>query len=393
MLPFLKAAPFAVLLLTALVPAHAEPTDPDPATRQAVLAQIKKWDAAQVAGDAAAVANIYMPQFTYGGQQPTSRAQMLAQSAAEFKQVHFPTWTTTVVSLKQSDGKVIEISHTSASAALTDPKGKKHTFHNIVQGTDRTTWVQSGGTWRVADTWHTSASEILNDLQRAAPDGKPGVAADSFDGTPGMPLRGQKGGTGWAGPWLGTGPTITPVGLSDPSEKLKVGAHATDSRLAGGDQLTAGRNLAFLLGADGTTEWISFIIARTSGAMKAYGGLTFALEGGLFVGDTGDDRWGMDTAGTDVRIDAGPVKNGKATFLVVRADFKPGTDTFTLYQDPTPGLDAPDVKGVVKSDLKQPPTSLVELVFGNFNPVGLQAYTIGDLRLGPTFASVSPARP
>lgn len=91
--------------------------------------------------------------------------------------------------------------------------------------------------------------------------------------------------------------------------------------------------------------------------------------------------------------DAGPIVNGRATFLVVRADFKSGTDTFTLYQDPTPGLASPNVPGVVKSDIKQTPTSLIELVFGSFNRTGDQVYTVGNLRLGTTYEAVAPSAP
>jgi len=72
-------------------------------------------------------------------------------------------------------------------------------------------------------------------------------------------------------------------------------------------------------------------------------------------------------------------------YLVVRADFLPGNDTFTLYQNPTPGLAAPDVSGVVKTDLNQAATSAVQLAYGNGN-----TYTVDEVRLGSTYAAVAP---
>ena len=217
-------------------------------------------------------------------------------------------------------------------------------------------------------------------------------AVDTFDYALGSPLASQGGGTGWATPWDGDAATVVTAVPTDPKRKLPSGGHGVGVQAATGQYLTANRGTAFTFGLPGTTEWFSFTIVRVfsagAGTPPPYGGLALGRRRGLTVGDLGDGRWGMDTSGPpalDHVVDVGRVSDNIPVFLVLRADFRDDGDKFTLYQNPTPGLKAPNVPGVIKTDLTLDPTNTVEIVYGNGN-----AYVLGALRLGKTYAAVAP---
>lgn len=220
------------------------------------------------------------------------------------------------------------------------------------------------------------------------------AAFDDFNHFPGLPLSGQGGGTGWASPWSGSGATTADRKLSDRTGALSVRPTSVAVRAGAGEFLSVSRTTAAVYGQPSTTEWFSFTIARTGSAPSAaappaYGGVVVGASPSLFIGDTGSGHWGMDTSGPpalkDV-VDAGPITDNVPTFLVVRADFRAEATRLTLYQNPRPGLAAPDVPGVVKSDLTLTPARSVTITYGNGS-----AYVLGALRLGRSYAAVSPA--
>ena len=222
------------------------------------------------------------------------------------------------------------------------------------------------------------------------------AASDDFNQFPGISLNGQKGGTGWASPWTGEGATTADRKLSDPTGALPARPTAVAVRAGSGEFLSVSRTTTLPYGQPGTTEWFSFPIVRTgsrTGAADppAYGGVAVGGSPSLFIGDTGSGHWGMDTSGPpalkDV-VDAGPIADNVPTFLVVRADFQAGATRLTLYQNPRPGLAAPNVPGVVKSDLTLSPARSVTITYGNGS-----AYALGALRLGRSYAAVAPASP
>ena len=226
----------------------------------------------------------------------------------------------------------------------------------------------------------------------------PSHAQAAFDGNhlPGLRLSGQGGGTGWASAWSGTGAAVADRKLSDPTGRLSTPPSSVTIQAEGGDFLSISRRTAFEYGQPGTTEWFSFVIVRTRanpGATTppAYGGLAVGGNPSLFIGDPGDGHWGMDTSGPPAlkgAVDAGPIADNVPTFLVVRADFRAGAARLTLYQNPKPGLPAPNVLGVVKTDLALTPGHSVTLTYGNGS-----AYALGALRLGRSYAAVAPAVP
>ncbi len=220
------------------------------------------------------------------------------------------------------------------------------------------------------------------------------AALDDFNQFPGVPLSGQNGGAGWASPWSGSGATTADRKLSDRTGALSVRPTSVAVRAGAGEFLSVSRTTATAYGQPGTTEWFSFTIVRTGSnpsafTPPAYGGVTVGGGPSLFIGDTGSRHWGMDTSGPpalkDV-VDAGPITDNVPAFLVVRADFGAGATRLTLYQNPRPGLAAPDVRGVVKTDLTLTPARSVTITYGNGS-----AYVLGALRLGRSYAAVAPA--
>ena len=219
------------------------------------------------------------------------------------------------------------------------------------------------------------------------------IAADSFDYPAGVPLNSQNGGTGWASPWITPNVTVIPSKTTPFLGKLVATGNAIGVFADTNQFLTADRTSSFTFGQPGTTEWFSFLITRVhfnaaATNPPAYGGLTVGGYHGLFVGDTGSGRWGMDNAGKSLQgfVNAGRVTEDAPTFLVLRADFHSDSDKFTLYENPTPGLAEPDIPGVVKQDIEVGPSVLVQFAYGNGN-----AYVVDELRLGLTYADVAPS--
>ena len=84
-----------------------------------------------------------------------------------------------------------------------------------------------------------------------------------------------------------------------------------------------------------------------------------------------------------------PIIQGTAAFVAIEFQFNAdpqAPDTATVFFDPTPGLAAPDVPGLVKSDVNFGPV-------GDFFLLGANgmAFSFDPLRVGDTFADVAPA--
>jgi hypothetical protein len=110
------------------------------------------------------------------------------------------------------------------------------------------------------------------------------------------------------------------------------------------------------IGANGTTTWISFLLRPEAIDSIAGSRLTLSLDAtlsiGLGIADTNYSIEGFN--GFNPVASSTPAIVGTTVLLVVEAEFNPlasGNDTFMLFVNPTPGLSAPDVAGVTKSDL------------------------------------------
>ena len=226
------------------------------------------------------------------------------------------------------------------------------------------------------------------------------LAYEGFDYAVGSDVSGQSGGTGFSGPWAPGGFNAS---ISDHLD-VAAGSVPFGLLLTNGNRAASGptnaiagvtRPLAVPVGADGTTRYFSVVLRPEgtlgAGAFNGFFGVTLesAGEPELYFGKPGDGAIGQYVV--EDRGGAGQVSSGvaavvgQAALLVLKAQFNAGNDVFTLYVNPTPGAPEP-VAGAVKSD-------------SNVGPVtGLTVYSTGafsvdELRMGDTFADVTPAVP
>ncbi len=157
----------------------------------------------------------------------------------------------------------------------------------------------------------------------------------------------------------------------------------------------ATRNLTQQLGTDNTTAYVSVLLrpqgTLNAGVFNGFFGITLAGSPAneLFVGKPGGgavEEWVIEHRGGFGQVASGvPTIVGQTALLVVRADFLPGNDLFTLYTDPVPG-DPEPASGVVKADLN----------LGAVTRVGIYstgAFSVDEIRVGATYADVTPRSP
>lgn len=153
------------------------------------------------------------------------------------------------------------------------------------------------------------------------------------------------------------------------------------------------RSLAGPLGASSTTVYVSFLIQPNgtlgNGVFNGFFGLTLngSLGNDLFIGKPGDGadkQYVLETRGGVGQVASNtPAEVGKTALLVVKAEFLPGIDIFTLYTNPVPGAPEP-ATGVIKTDLYLGTVSTI----GSYSS---GAFSIDEIRIGTTYADVTPA--
>ena len=112
------------------------------------------------------------------------------------------------------------------------------------------------------------------------------------------------------------------------------------------------------------------------------------FDGGLYIGLTGGPQglgppstdWAL--AGGSVALSNVPAVYGVNNFFVLHASFLPGDDRYDLYVNSVPGQ-LPATPNATKADIDLQP-SILYLEDGN------GSITIDELRIGTTFADVSP---
>ncbi|HUK53991.1 MAG TPA: hypothetical protein VL099_11935 [Candidatus Binatia bacterium] len=153
------------------------------------------------------------------------------------------------------------------------------------------------------------------------------------------------------------------------------------------------RNLEQTLGADGTTVYVSFLLEPrgklNDGVFDGFFGVTLngSLGNDLFIGKPGGGATGqyvLETRGGFGQVPSGTATVvGRAVLLVVKAQFRPGNDLFTLYVDPKAGGSEP-ATSVVKADLD----------LGTVDHIGVYstgAFAVDEIRIGTAFTDVVPA--
>jgi hypothetical protein len=154
------------------------------------------------------------------------------------------------------------------------------------------------------------------------------------------------------------------------------------------------RNLRQPLGADNTTVYASFLLqprgTLNNGIYGGFFGVTLngSLGNDLFVGKPGGGASGqyvLENRGGYGQVPSGVTAVvGRTALLVVKAEFRPGNDGFSLYVNPKPEHPEP-TSGAVKADLD----------LGTVRDIGIYsagAFAVDEIRIGTAFADVVPAR-
>ena len=217
------------------------------------------------------------------------------------------------------------------------------------------------------------------------------IAHESF--TASFPVYANSG-VGFAGPWAQGGFNAFASGYTLRERSLCYRGLDTDGGSVSGDAFSAIngtiRGLAQPLGADNTTVYLSFRIqprgTLNDGIFNGFFGLTLngSLFNDLFIGKPGGgvlEQYVLENRGGFGQVPSGvPTVVGKTSLLVVKAQFMPGNDVFTLYVDPAPGKPEP-ASSVVKTDVD----------LGTVSKIGIYstgAFAIDEIRIGTTFADV-----
>ena len=223
-----------------------------------------------------------------------------------------------------------------------------------------------------------------------------GADAAVYDGmnyTPGAALQSENGGTGWSNSWQASANYVATSGSLSFEGLVTSGNKVSFSQpdLSGDEaERTVGAPNDF--GAAGTTTWVS-ILVRPDQAVGAgsNGGGEFSLDIDNFVVGQpaiSDTDYSLGAGGLDPASTV-PIVAGQTAFLVIEMQFNASTsanDTISLFVNPTPGLAAPDVPAVTLSNTNLS-NNITDLAFYAANN---EAVSFDELRLGDTFADVSP---
>ena len=219
------------------------------------------------------------------------------------------------------------------------------------------------------------------------------IAYEGF--SPSFPIY-ANGGTGFNGPWTQGGFNAFASGYTPTDSSLCVGKLRTGGGSISGGAFSAIngaiRSLALPLGQNNTTVYLSFLIrpqgTLNKGLFGGFFGLTLngSLGNDLFIGKPGGgaaEQYVLEARGGSGQVTSGTsAEVGRTAFLVVKAEFLPGHDVFTLYTNPSP-RDPEPASGATKTDLD----------LGVVSKVGIYStgdFAVDEIRMGTAFADVVP---
>jgi hypothetical protein len=222
------------------------------------------------------------------------------------------------------------------------------------------------------------------------------IAYEPFDYPTHAPLVGQTNGIGFSSGWLPGGFNATLFDLFTmergalpyPALATKGTNHVSGATPPDGTPGIAGvgRVFATNLAAGGATYYLSFL-HRPDGE-EEYASVVIGTGQGkeLSIGKSGSMRqYHISQRGGTGRVLSGvEAVVGKTMFLVVKMEFREGPDRFTLYMNPTPGKPEP-VSETVKEDLDLEQADMIFLY-------SRAAWSVDEIRLGTTWADVTPAQ-
>lgn len=199
----------------------------------------------------------------------------------------------------------------------------------------------------------------------------------------------MNGGTGFSGGYTTssavgsiTGGSLSFGGLDTFGNKLTTatGSTLTVRSLDAADTFT-----------DGTTFYVSFLLRWDGTQSSNWGGLQLIGNGPaeLFIGRPGSGlaNYSIERAAADATAQQSnvPVVSGQTAFLVARVQLVNGNDTVRLYVNPAPDQPEPATGSA---------PDLTGQNFGTISQLGIStsdAYSVDEIRLGLTYASVTPA--
>ena len=228
------------------------------------------------------------------------------------------------------------------------------------------------------------------------------LSGDAFAYSPtGSDLVGKAGGSGWGGAWSPggfnasinnnfdiAGGSLTFPGLETSGQRVSSGAQNAISGVS--------RTLAAPIAANQTTTRYLSALMRLDGTLNAgafNGFFGLYLDGGginqddLFIGKPGGGQlaqWVVETRGVSGQVPTGElVVPNQTALLVLKAELRPGPDTFSLMINPAlPGTE-PNVYDAVKNGFD----------LGQVNGITIYssgAFSIDEIRWGETYADVTP---
>ncbi|MBN8248404.1 MAG: hypothetical protein J0L84_13300, partial [Verrucomicrobia bacterium] len=222
------------------------------------------------------------------------------------------------------------------------------------------------------------------------------LAHDPFDYQPrATAIAGKAGGQGFAGGWVAGIPgTLSGGGMVAGSSNLvHAGLSITGVRMrtSGPGAQAIQRPLTFPLGDEGTVRYVSLLLRPdTQVTTTAYFGLLLLGDQAvnLFAGKPGGGqslRYVIEDAGGARQVASGsPVVRDATSLLVLKLEFRDGPDRVSLYVNPPLTGTEPGAADAVKQDLDLGAVSAVALN-------GSSLWSADELRVGTTFASVTPA--
>jgi hypothetical protein len=213
------------------------------------------------------------------------------------------------------------------------------------------------------------------------------IATESFAYTPGA-LGGQGSAVnGWSGAWTGSPATVTSPGLTYTEGGNILGSAATGK--AEGLDGSHFRNLTASAGGGTSTVYVSFI-ARSND--YGYWGLSLFDNGSenMFLGAPFEQtNWGFERAGGG-GIAASTSPTNVQSFLVYRMDFSGGDVTTSLYVNPT--LASEPGSAAITGTRPTFTFNRIRLEGGLGNS-SIRAGELDEIRIGTTWADVTPASP
>ena len=241
------------------------------------------------------------------------------------------------------------------------------------------------------------------------------LAFEPFGESSGTPLNGATGNgdSGWAAPWVEQlGSNVVPgYEVLSANPLTYAGLQTTPNYAIGGYQYqSAGRQFNVtpagpfasylangLIGASGQTVWLSFLLREdanpANGQINAlylsnYGaGNSWVPQVGIGVGYFGDTpSWGLQLNNGTPTLSTVSVVQGQPTLLVVSVTFGT-TNLVNLYVNPTSlGGSAPTTPSATFSTTSNIAFQSVSYLGG----YGTNSSSLADLRVGTTYASVTP---